>query len=84
MLMWRWAVFHLYTLPVTSVSAFTSITNNSLYAIAALVVFFTTGKLVYDWKNQTVTEVVQATQNITEEHTERVIKPKHVDDESIP
>jgi hypothetical protein len=84
MFTWRWATFHLYTLPVTSITAFTSITNNTLYTVAVLVVFFVTGKVFFDWKNSTVSQVVQEAQNITEERTERIVKPKEFDDPSIP
>lgn len=83
MLQWRWATFHLYTLPVTSITAFTSITNNSLYAVTILVVFFVTGKVFFDWKNATVSQVIQQAQNVTEDITEHLPKPKSFDDPSI-
>lgn len=83
MFQWRWAVNHLYTLPVTSITAFTSITNNTLYTVAVLVVFFTTGKLFFDWKNATVSQVIQQAQNVTEEVTEHIPKPKFFDDPTV-
>lgn len=77
---WRLAVMHLYSLPsAESITAFTSITNNCLYTIAALVVFFVTNKLVFDWKNSTVSQVVQEAQVITE----TIVKPKHFDSPEI-
>lgn len=76
---WERATNHLYSLPVTSVAAFTSITNNSMYVIAALVLWFVTGKLIYDWKNSTVSQVVQEAQVVTE----TIVKPKHFDSPEI-
>lgn len=61
--MWRWATFHLYTLPEHSITSFTSITNNTLYTIASLVLFFVTGKIFFDWKNQTASTVVESAQH---------------------
>lgn len=65
--MWRWAVNHLYVLPDHSIVAFTSITNNSMYVVAALVIFFVTGKLIYDWKNTTATTLSDAASHITQD-----------------
>lgn len=70
--MWRWATFHLYALPATSIAAFTSITTNSLYVIGALVVFFVTGRLVYEWKNQTASEVIEQAQSFVSDSKEEV------------
>ena len=78
---WRWATYHLYALPEHSITAFTSISNNAAYVIGALVVFFVTGRLVYEWKNQTVSDVVEHTEHVFEkrdeknqsEHTEHII-----------
>lgn len=80
---WERATAHLYSLPITSVTAFTSITNNSLYVVAALVLWFVTGKLIYDWKNSTVSQVIQEAKTITEEKTERTIPPKAFDDGTV-
>ncbi len=83
-IMWRWATFHLYSIPEHSITAFTSVTNHTVYSISAIVVFMITGKLVWDWKNQTVSQVVQEAQEISEnykgETTERIIAPKAFDD----
>lgn len=65
--MWRWAVFHLYVLPDHSIVAFTSLTNNSMYVIAALVIFFVTGKLVYDWKNTTATSLIDTANHVSQD-----------------
>lgn len=90
---WRWATWHLYSLPEHSISAFASLTNNTVYAIAALVIFFVTGRLVYEWKNQTTSEVVQKAEQYFEkkenrevmEHIETMRTPKaaHFDGEDI-
>lgn len=70
--MWRWATYHLYSLPDHSIAAFTSLTNNTVYAIAALVIFFVTGRLVYEWKNQTVASVVEQGQHLFEHKEEKL------------
>ena len=70
--MWRWATYHLYSLPEPTLVAFASITNNAFYVIAAIVVFMVTGKLVYDWKNQTATTLIDQASHLTENrHEER-------------
>lgn len=78
--MWRWATFHLYTLPPAALAAFTSFTNNAMYVIAAIVIFMVTGKLVYDWKNTTATEVIEEGQQLWKMAN---LDPKDVDDLSI-
>jgi len=70
--MWRWAVYHLYSIPDHSVVAFTSITNNAFYVIGAIVVFMVTGKLIYDWKNETATTLVDQASHLTEHKKEDV------------
>ena len=82
---WRWAVNHLYALSAQQapvIVAFQSITNNSMYVIAALVVFFVTGRLVYEWKNATISNIVQEAQSTVTE--DRTVAPKHFDDPAIP
>lgn len=52
--LWRWATFHLYTLPPTSIVAFTSITVSTMYSVAFLVAFFVTGQAwTASWTNAT-------------------------------
>lgn len=77
---WRWATNHLYSLPPTSIAAFTTITVNSLYVVGALVVFFVTGRLVYEWKSTTTNELVSRIDQVYE----HVPAPKHFDDPKIP
>lgn len=79
MFQWRWATNHLYSLPAASVVSFTSITNNSMYVIGALVVFFVTGKVFYDWKMNTVQTITQEVRSTFDD-----IAPKHFDDPKIP
>lgn len=69
---WRWAVNHLYTMPEHSIQGFTSITNNSFYVIAAIVIFMVTGRLIYDWKNTTSSTISQVAEHITEKRTEKI------------
>lgn len=75
-MLWHWATNHLYSLPVTAISAFTTITINTLYVVGALVIFFVTGKLVYDWKNQTTTDLVNRLETTI---TAAPVAPKHLD-----
>ena len=73
---WQWSVWHLYSLPEPSYSSFTTITINSDYVIGALVIFFVTGKLLYDWKNATTTQLAASTQDVMqriEEHRKEEI-----------
>ncbi len=78
--MWRWAVFHLYDLPEASLTAFASITTNAFYVIAAIVIFMVTGKLVYDWKNQTATTLIDQASHLTEKREEK--RDEHIVEES--
>jgi hypothetical protein len=82
---WRWAVAHLYSLPHEALAGFVSITTNTLYITGAIVIWLVTGKFVYDWKMGTsqIQEVVSQANNIKEEITERIIKPKNFDDGEI-
>src|SRR5437016_1148046 len=55
---WRWAVNHLYTLPVTSVSVFGSLTTSLMYTIAFLVAYFVTGQAYFtNWTNTTIANI---------------------------
>jgi len=78
LLEWRWATAHLYSLPPTSVAAFTTITVNNLYVVGALVVFFVTGRLVYEWKASTANQLVSEVSNVYD--STKVPPPKNFDD----
>ncbi len=82
--MWRWAVLHLYTIPEHAVVAFSSVTNNAFYVIAAIVVFMVSGKMIYDWKHQSATTLLDQAEHITqkikeERKEERKEESVHVD-----
>lgn len=47
--LWHHAVLHLYTLPGSSVAGFTTITTHAFYAVAVIIVFMITGRLVWEW-----------------------------------
>lgn len=84
--MWEWAVQHLYTMPEPAIAAFTSITTNAFYVIGAVVIFMVTGRLIYEWKNQTAATVVQeASRAVVEERLFRCDKldPKDVDTDAF-
>ena len=74
--MWRWATYHLYSLPSAALAPFTSITNNSFYVIGSIVVFMVTGRLVYEWKNKISSDVVINT-------IEKQLRPKDIDDGTV-
>jgi hypothetical protein len=82
---WRWAVAHLYSLPPEALAGFVSITTNTLYITGAIVIFMVTGRLVYDWKMGTnqIQDVASRVEEIKEEITEKVIKPKYFDDGEV-
>jgi len=80
---WRWATNHLYSLPVTSIASFTTITVNSLYVVGALVVFFVTGRLVYEWKATTANDLLTRVEQ-TYATTATIPPPKAFDDPKIP
>jgi len=69
---WQWATWHLYSLPPESISAFTSITTSCLYVISSIVMFFITGKVLYDWKNTTESAVSLVSQHIDEQRKEEI------------
>jgi hypothetical protein len=77
--LWRWSVNHLYTLPPTSIAAFTSITTNCYYAVAVLVVFFVSGQLVWSWINSTSSSVIQEASTAIG----YVPKPKYFDSDEV-
>lgn len=74
---WRWAVAHLYTLPVPALAGFVSITTNAFYVIGAIIIFMVTGKLVYEWKmgTQQVQNVVSVARNLKEDLTSNAKEP---------
>ena len=57
---WHEAVQHLYTLKPEALSAFTTITTNAFYVIAAIVIFMVTGRLIYEWKHNTAAQITQS------------------------
>jgi len=81
LLEWRWATEHLYSLPATSIAAFTTITVNNLYVIGALVIWFVTGRLVYEWKSNTANQLVSEVSNT---YGNFIPPPKTFDDPKIP
>ena len=55
---WRWSIFHLYTLPPTSIAVYGSITISTLYAITFIVAFFITGQAYFtNWSNASVSNI---------------------------
>jgi hypothetical protein len=86
-LTWMQAVPHLYRLPTHAMAAFTTITVNSQYVIGAIVIFMVTGRLIYEWKNNTVSQILTSSEQIREDITEKLERtpsPKHFDSEDIP
>lgn len=75
---WWAAIRILPTMDKDHVSAFVTLTNNSDYVTAAIVIFMVTGKLVYDWKMETTNQVVTRGEAIISEL--RTPASKHFDD----
>lgn len=70
--MWKLATLHFYSLPEYAITGYVSVTNNAFYVLGAVVVFFVTGKIFVDWKNSTVSEVVQHAEHIFEKKEEKI------------
>ena len=82
-LAWHIAIQHLYTLTNEhALAAFTTITTNAFYVVAAIVIFMVTGRLVYEWKMQSVVQTIE--QGNQELQEQRVIRPRDHDDPSLP
>jgi hypothetical protein len=81
---WSFAVGHLYHLPAAALSAFTTITVNAQYTIAAIIIFMVTGRLIYEWRMNTASTVIEKGEQLFEEKIDRTPAPKHFDDEEIP
>ena len=81
---WRWHVAHLYTIPECALVSFTSVTVNTDYTIAAIVIFMVTGRLIYEWKNQTSSAVSNISETVTNrfEKLTRQYREKYADDPS--
>jgi hypothetical protein len=77
---WHAAVQHLYSLRPEALAAFTTLTVNSQYVVGAIVVFMVTGRLVYEWKMDTTSRIVEEGKQI---FAERTPAPKQFDDPSI-
>lgn len=81
---WMLALPHLYKLPPAALASFTTITVNAQYVVGAIVIFMVTGRLVYEWKVGTASQIVESGEQITEEIIKRTPAPKHFDEEDIP
>jgi uncharacterized membrane protein len=81
--MWIWniSIEKLRDMPLATISAFTTLTVNTQYVIGAIIIFMVTGRLVYEWKNDTVSQVLTQGENLVRE--DRTPAPKHFDDDSI-
>lgn len=80
---WFAAVQHLYTLKPEALAAFTTITVNAFYVVAAIIIFMVTGRLVYEWKNNSVSQIIEAGEQRLAD-IKRTPAPKHFDDEEVP
>ena len=79
---WRWAVFHLYSLPVESLAAFQAITSQMLWAVSVTALTIAGVKGVQQMMSAKLESMATATtqamierreQKITEEKIEHVI-----------
>jgi hypothetical protein len=76
---WFVAIRLLAGVKVEHIASFTTMTTNSDYVTAAIVIFMVTGKLIYDWKNETTTNIVEKGEQLVE----KSFAPKHNDDPEI-
>lgn len=81
MLIWHLAIYRLTEMKVDYISAFTTLTVNTQYVIGAIIIFMVTGRLVYEWRNNTASEVMTSVEHII--HEDRTPAPKHFDDGSL-
>ena len=81
-LTWRHAVGILRSYPEIAIASFTTLTVNTQYVIGAIVVFMVTGRLVYEWKQQTVSTIAEVGEQMFKK-IERTPAPKHFDDLEI-
>jgi len=79
---WSQAVTHLYKLPPAALAAFTTITVNSQYVVGAIVIFMVSGRMIYEWRMNTVSNVVEQGEQLLQE--KRTPAPKQFDDGTIP
>lgn len=83
-LTWMQAVSHLYKLPSSAMASFTTITVNAQYVTAAIVIFMVTGRLIYEWRVGTASQISESGEQIIQEFIKRVPAPKQFDEEEIP
>lgn len=82
-LTWHLAIQHLYTLKPEAFASFTTLTVNAQYVIGAIVVFMVTGRLVYEWKMDTASQVIEQGDQISKEFTDHTPSPKSLDDPDV-
>lgn len=80
-LTWHTAITELQKVRPETIASFTTLTVNTQYVIAAIIIFMVTGRLVYEWKMNTVSNIVEQGEQILAE--DRTPAPKHFDDGSI-
>lgn len=79
---WRWAVFHLYTLPPETISAFQAITTQALWGVVAIALTLAGVKGVERMMTAKFESVATAaTQAIQERREEKIERIEHVYEE---
>lgn len=76
---WRIAIDHLYSLKPEALASFTTITTNAFYVVGAIVIFMVTGRLVYEWKLNTASQISE----IGYHGSERISRPRDYDNGDI-
>lgn len=82
LLAWRWAVFHLYTLPPTSIAAFQSLTGQVIWGVVAIALTVAGIKGVENMmsmKQQVLSSAASTAQNLVSDLRE----DRHVREEKI-
>lgn len=85
---WRLAVFHLYTLPPTSITVFGAITQSLMWVVGLLCAWFVTNQLIGTYNMTSAASMVQQAQQIFEDKKststkEVIVKSKYLDDPTI-
>ena len=80
---WRMAIDELARVKPEAIASFTTITVNALYVIASIIIFMISGRMIYEWKVNTASSIIESGTQIAQEFTDKTPAPKHFDDGSI-
>lgn len=81
-------MFHLYTLPPTSITVFGAITQSLMWVVGLLSAWFVTNQLIGTYNMTAAASMIQQASQVFEdkknvEIKETIVKPKYLDDPEI-